>query len=331
MTAGLLGLIQLTGLAAAGFGVMGAIGAALLYPMARSRLARRGPEGRARGLLVWMAAPWACAALLTAACFLPSALGMLGVVGDHCLVHDDHHVHLCLVHRPDSFGSTFGWAILWLTAALGLGALGRQYLELHRTRRLIATLVSAGRRDEGRGVRWIDVQDPLSIAAGFRRGEVLVSSSLARSLPADALEVVLAHERAHLERRDGLWRLVARALSIGHLPPTRRCLLADFTLATEQACDEVAAHRLGDRLRVADAIVAVERLFRNVTSPPWTFAPSFGGSDVAARVESLLGDRRGGESARMRRWLLALVVLAVLGSAAPLHHATETALALIAR
>ena len=328
----LIGTAQSAALAAITFAAAAAVGSRAVYPALRSRLLATAPAERARSILAWLAAPSALAVVLTMLCFLPSALGVLGLGTDHCASHDDHHPHLCLVHRSPSPGGAAGWLTLVLVGGAGLVPLGRQFVELRRACRLLAGLAAGSTWDARRGVRVLETAEPLSVAAGIRSGDVFLSSGLTDSLPAETLEVVIEHERAHLRRRDALWRVVARALSIMHLPSLRATLLADFALACEQACDEEAAHGVDDRLRVASAIVRVERVLAAHRRSQMLLAPAFGGSDVEARVETLLADQPYPSLGGGARWPLFVIGgVVALAAAGSLHHFTETALSLLTR
>lgn len=324
----LVGMLELAAVAALVFCAAVAAAIALGYPLARARLRRLHPASRARVLFAWLAAPAAGALLLTTVCFLPSAAALLGLGADHCLGHDDHHPHLCLVHRPAAPAATGVSFALALVATLLMVGLTREAIESARRRRLMRQLAAAGRQDRTSDVRWVETELPLAVADAGRRAVVL-SSRLQRELPVDVVQVVVAHERAHVERRDARRLGLTRLLSVGHLPPVRRRLLADLALACEQACDELAAARIGDRLRVASAIVAVEQLFAGVT-PSRRLLPAFADREVVARVEALLDD-----APACRDGLLGLIALGTLGGALlianPLHHLTESALALLAR
>ena len=136
---------------------------------------------------------------------------------------------------------------------------------------------------------------------------------------------MVAHERAHAARRDALAMTLARVVALVHLPAIRRRILAELALASEQACDEDAARACGDRVLVAETIVASERAA--ASAPPFA-APgiAFGGGEVAGRVESLLAASEGSPAPRHLGWLL-VAALAGLAAAAPhVHHWTETLL-----
>ncbi len=218
------------------------------------------------------------------------------------------------------------WLLVGM-AATGLGV---------ATARLAAAQVATWRavrsllRAVGTGGGLVPASDPLSVTAGLFRPLVLVSTGLRRALVPEHLDVVLEHERAHARRRDPLRMAVAALLAAGHLPGTRRLLLSDLALACEQAADEEAAAAVGDRVRVAETIVAVERLMGSVPAR-LRAATGMGGSSAQARVEGLLREpsptvpRTGPGMA----WAVAAAAAVLLAST--LHHVTETLLEVIAR
>jgi len=125
-------------------------------------------------------------------------------------------------------------------------------------------------------------------------------------------------------------RLAARVLSRLHLPALRRALLAELAVASEQACDAEAGHRVGDRLVVAEAILAVERLLAAAVPPPAGLA-SFDGNSVAGRVRALLAVELPAPPQRAYRVAAALACLFAVACVDPLHHLTEHLLALASR
>ncbi len=137
------------------------------------------------------------------------------------------------------------------------------------------------------------------------------------------------HERAHVRRRDVLRRHAARVGALMHTPGTARQLLSGLELACEEVCDAEAAVTLGDRVQVAQAIVAVARLG---TRPPSTVAATvlgFTGDALGRRVAALLGTPAPEPIAS--RWAVSAALVALVLLAPALHHATETVLSLLAR
>lgn len=324
------GTLHLALLAMALFGATAAVVTAALYPRFRARLARSAPARRGRWILALVALPVVAAVGLTALCFVPKALDLLVPVGDHCLHHGNEHPHFCLEHLSPHSGALAGWILLAAAAAWAASRMAGFLARSVPSWRAGRQLARAAAFDAQRGVWLLPCELPLALTTGVRRPRAMVSAGLLRSLAPELAEVVVEHERAHARRRDVLRGLVAGLLSLAHLPGTRRMLLADLALAAEQACDEEAGARLGDRLRVAQALLAVERLLHEARRPVGLSGVSFGGSAVPPRVASLLAeapaDRAG---ARGRGWLpLAAVVLLGL-LADPLHHWTETILGLL--
>ena len=301
--------------------------ASLFYPLRRESLQRLDPAARARRVLLWTASPLLLGILLTALCLLPSALAGVSIGTDHCPEHDDHHPHLCLLHPPH--GRAFG-AAAFAPLAAATALLAAAARQLVRSSRLIRSLRGLSAADTARdGVLLVATEEPLSFTAGLLTPRVFLSRGIVAALPASSLDLVIEHERAHVRRRDPLLWWMASTLSRLHLPWTRRLLLADFALACEQDCDRSAALQSGDPVRVAEALLRVERLLGARRSRFVTPAMSFGGSDVDARVRHLLDPTS--VAASGRRWTYVLAAAALLAAADPLHHLTETALGLLTR
>lgn len=312
------------------FGGAAALLASLAYPRVRARLAALPAGVRARWVMAWAALPWLASAALLALCFVPSFWSVLGLAVDHCPLHDDGHVHLCLAHAPLHPVSPAEWVLL-AAAALGVGAvaLGVLRAQLATWRAVSALLRIAGQGDQAGGL--VASAEPLSVTAGLVWPLVLVSTGLRSRLAPRQVEAVLAHERAHARRRDPL-RLVAVALlGAAYSPGTRKLLLSDAALACEEAADEEAALEIGDRTVVAEAIVAVERLLGD-RAHPIGLGVGMTGCATEVRVEALLRDPIPPPPASTSLRLLGAALAAgALLAAFEIHHLTESVLDLIAR
>jgi len=312
------------------FGGVAALLASLAYPQFRARLSALPAEARVRWVTAWAALPWIASAALLALCFVPSLWSLVGLAVDHCPLHDDGHVHLCLAHAPHHPVAPTEWVLLTL-AALGIGAVGLRVL---RAQLVTWRAVSALLRFAGPGVRaggLVASAEPLSVTAGLLWPLVLVSTGLRSHLAPAHVEAVLAHERAHARQRDPL-RLVAVALlGAAYFPRTRTLLLSDAALACEEAADAVAAQEVGDPTVVAEAIVAVERLLGD-RAHHIGLGVGMTGCATEARVEALLRDPIPAPPvARARRLLWAALSAGAVLAAFEIHHLTETVLDLIAR
>jgi Zn-dependent protease with chaperone function len=320
----LLALGELVALAYVSFALVISLSVAVVYPLVRDRLGSLAPEDRSNWLLGLSLAPTVGAFLMTVACLLPSVEGLGWHLVDHCFAHGNDHPHLCMAHLPMVAGTVAGIAALVVLAALSLSAIGDLARTIRLSRRLRSVIESTGSGRE------IDSAQPLAATIGILRPKVMLSKALRRSLPDDLIAAIERHEEAHVRRRDPLVRTVARLAAVFHLPGTRRRVLGDLQLACEQACDEYAAREVGDRLTVASALLAMERLLASNRVPLPSAVAGFGGASIAARVNALTEN----PISRARVWLpatLAGVLTLLVVTADTIHHTTETLLGLFTR
>jgi Zn-dependent protease with chaperone function len=312
-----LGFLELATFTALGFAAALSLASAALWPLVNRSLARKHPASAARWLWLAAVAPSLAPPLAIALCLLPALLG-----ADHCPQHGEH-AHLCLHHPAAARGGVASGLVVLAAGGFGFALLSGG-VRLARARRAIARLAPGAPAPFAPDVELLATDAPVSLTLGALRPRIVVSDGLVRALAPESLAVVLEHERSHVRRRDALRALLARATSWPHLPPVRRALLGALALATERACDEAAAQRTGDRLRVAETVLAVERLMQG--APPAAavaLAASFGDSAVPPRIESLLAEPPPLPDAR-RAWLTAAACVATaIPLIEPLHHATE--------
>ncbi len=128
----------------------------------------------------------------------------------------------------------------------------------------------------------------LCFTVGVLRPRVYLTTGLRERLSPRERDAVLAHEAAHVRRRDGLLSVVLVTFyNLFPLPGGWR-LYHGWVASTERACDAEAARSVGSSCDVAAALVTVARLAHSQTLPG---AASFAASrpeDVAARVQALL-------------------------------------------
>lgn len=323
------GLFQFGLLASFGFAALTALVSLVVYPLVRQRLIVLAPAQRSNILLIWLLAPAFIGLLFTLLSFMPSFFSLLGIVQDHCSVHDGH-LHLCLIHPPLPVDNIISWALIIMLGGVAVIFAGIYTLGLVRAYNLHKSLMMASRHHDEHDIHVVECNRPLAISVGIYRVRVFISEQLMQILTPKQLDIVLAHEQAHLHRKDTLRHLVGHTLSFAHIPWLRRHLLADMDLACEQACDEVAANRIGDRLHVADTIVFIERLFSK-QQLPFT-ALSITGSNINQRVESLLLEPAAYVSAYRAYVLIgAILLIASFASVDELHHQTESILGFLTR
>jgi len=313
-------------LAAAVFAVSSAMLCAIAYPLLRRIVLGLDPIRRTRVLVVWSMVPLGLSGLLTLLGVLPLGLSLMGCMGEG-------HTHFCVAHPHLILDEHLLWAIYLVLALLMVSALGTQLYGWWRARRLLESLATVSHYDRQRGVRVMDCEVPIALTAGLSRPIVYISSSLVTALPSDMLRVIVAHERAHARRRDGMIQFVAHLASLLHCPWVRWPLLADLSLACEQACDQEAAREVGDPLRVAETLVALARWFTPAKCVPAVGALSFGSGDLVPRIEALLSTAPTPHGVSLPRqvWgvLFPLFLSAAGYAAEPLHRSVEALLGLL--
>lgn len=125
---------------------------------------------------------------------------------------------------------------------------------------------------------------------GVLRPVILLPASLVLQLGPDTLEAVLAHELAHLYRRDGLSLLVQRlaeALLFYH--PTTWWLSRQMRVLREHGSDDLAVRLLGDPLPYAEALARLEHLRKqHIPGRVPAMAHAAQGGSLMMRIQRLL-------------------------------------------
>jgi beta-lactamase regulating signal transducer with metallopeptidase domain len=195
------------------------------------------------------------------------------------------------------------WLVgLWLAgAALGLAHLGRQHRRLGRilaSRRALdhgplraeleRVKAAAGSRRKAR----LSVSGSLASPIALARGEIVVPARALERLSEREREVLLAHELAHLERRDPWWllglSLVERALFV---QPLNRLATSRSVEAAEMACDELAARWTRGEVELARCLAEVASWCDHAPTRGLATALAERPSALLQRVERLLSPR----------------------------------------
>jgi beta-lactamase regulating signal transducer with metallopeptidase domain len=150
-----------------------------------------------------------------------------------------------------------------------------------------------------------------AMAVGVLRPLVLIPAAWATEMPLEMLEAVIAHELAHLRRRD-LWvnllQRIAEAVLFYH--PAVWWLSRRLRQERELCADALAVAATGRRLQYAEALEQVARL-RQADVGPALAAFMRGGKNMRLleRVRNVLGLGAAGD--RSRLWPAGLVILAL--------------------
>jgi beta-lactamase regulating signal transducer with metallopeptidase domain len=283
-------------------------------------------------------APWLLAAIVVLALASPDPF-----TACHCTLHGLHHPHLCISH-PRFASPLVLPSVLVLVAWLVIIVprvfrLVREVIASMRWARTLRQL--PWQYEDGVLFRLYDCGKPSAFTVGIARPMIAFDKNLWARLSPEERRVVLHHEQAHVERRDGL-TLLALRLCVAMWPsPLATRLLEAWKSAAEKACDRHAATRMSDATAVAAALISVEKL--GSTHPSTNLPdmiPALGviaGSELEDRVVALLDAQpKDLTSSRLGNDVLA-TLLVMLGAAAftlvwpgdIFHHAAETLLGLL--
>lgn len=291
---------------------------ALFYPLLRHRLRAIHPGQGSLLLLYYWSGPAVLSLISTILLFIAPLEGV--AVSDHC--HGACVDHVPLIHSPWLAGA--GLCLLAVMVA-GLAVhFSRSLLrgiKMRRQLRLLAT--------PDQGFQRVNTRVAAVFTLGWWRPEVYVSTALLSHCQDHDLSVILAHEKAHLLRRDNLSMLLVKVFTLMLPRRWQSDVLDDMHLLCEQACDFASARR-HKPVEVAETLVRIGRLLKAQCSHPVAWVSSFDGSDLELRVQALLAISQRKRLAGWQFGLLTLLTLTLIYCALnPLHHGVEWLIALL--
>lgn len=282
--------------------------AALLLP-AWSAAAARYPSV-ARSAVLAAAAPVLVGLAVGVAAFVPGDPHLGQLAACHCEASMPAWVHLCPVH-PGKAAAAVPWA-LGALALLLPGRVGS-----------LVVLFRQARTVPGPAFELLDLGTPTAHLVGWLRPRIVADRGFWSSLSAPQRRAVLAHERAHQQRRDPLVLVLLSLLLVPAPRPVARRVVRAWLQRAEQRADAVAAVAVGDALLVAETLLHCARL-----GTPMQAGPAWMGGSLERRVRALVESCGGPVSARPdirgADAAGALLTAAVLVLALPrVHHQVE--------
>lgn len=189
------------------------------------------------------------------------------------------------------------WLLVTATAALRLCA---QLLALRRLRRQSTALAAdaAPQRHAAELARGFDLalpplrsHDGISSPMALPGGAVLLPA-WAVAMPETQQRALLAHEIAHLHRRDPAWRLLQRLVLLPlSFHPLAHHAVRRLEALAEDACDAHAAQRLGSGRALAECLAAcLSHSGARAANPALAVAMAGEAGPVVRRVRNLLED-----------------------------------------
>jgi len=124
---------------------------------------------------------------------------------------------------------------------------------------------------------------------GMRRPIIVLSPSLINNLESEEMEAVLAHEVAHIARRDYLyhWMIVA-VRDLMYFNPAVHLIFNRLSWEKERACDQLGS-KLTNPYKLAQSLIKLAEL--RWSEPDLTYARSFAPQNLIKRRNSRLSAR----------------------------------------
>jgi TonB family protein len=172
------------------------------------------------------------------------------------------------------------WALFGM-AVLGLGVLVRTCWLLAGLARLRDLRTYAEPAGDGLAVSH-EIEGPVTF--GFWRPVILVPAAV-MTMPEETRAAILAHERAHIRRRDWLFVLLEEVVLCGlWFHPAVWLLVSQIRLEREKVVDAEACRETGSRETYVGALLAVA----GARSEPGFAPPFLRRRELAARIQSLI-------------------------------------------
>ncbi|MDR2561349.1 MAG: M48 family metalloprotease [Holophagales bacterium] len=152
------------------------------------------------------------------------------------------------------------------------------------------------------------------MAIGWIKPLVLLPASALLHLPPDALEAILAHELAHIRRRDFLVNLVQSVVEVLFFyHPAVWWLSGQICELREHCCDDEAAKLCGSAVDYASALAELETLRGSHATPQLAHAAN--GASLMKRIQRILSISQP-VSLGVRAGLIAAAFLSMVGAGA---------------
>jgi len=303
------------------FASLAALFSTLLYQVVGRKLTSLPCQMRSTILTIWLLSPISIAVALSLSGVLFSWMESHEMATEHCISHNNSMAHLCwfdpVVHISDYLwigGMCLMALVIVFNAYKGINLMLKQW-------RFQSTLRTLSEQQENNVFR-IASEHFFVFSSGLFSPQAFISSQLLEQLSAEELDVVLAHEQAHCQRRDVLRRLLLGFAGLFHLPATRQHLLNDSELAHEQICDLASVQQVENRFFVAETIIKVARQLQLLKPLTKMGIASFDDSHIDIRIQQLLEQPKPVNSYMLffSTALLSLIMCSALMLTMPLHH-----------
>lgn len=141
---------------------------------------------------------------------------------------------------------------------------------------------------------------------------IVLPTGIEERLSQEELDALLAHELAHLQRRDPVWNLVFSLIANCFIwQPLNYYCMRQWRATAEICCDKIALSRGVDRFTLARCLTRVASW---KLSPQTNLALGAAKNDLSERVERLVEENAVSEKGQIRFWNKCLIVFSMAAS-----------------
>ena len=190
--------------------------------------------------------------------------------------------------------------------------LGRFTIGLVGMGRLLARSSTAGPSVPGRAPVAVSSALSVPVTMGVWRPRIVLPAHWIL-WPAETLAAVVAHEQAHVRRRDPVVLLIAHLnRCVFWFHPLAWWLERTLSMTAEQACDDAAVRAIGERTRYAEILVSLAEAVRRRRGRIWAGVGIDGSGFLADRIDRLLSGEIGPQMSLTRKAMVAFGCVAAI-------------------
>lgn len=203
----------------------------MCYPVYRKAILATSLQNRSSFTLSYATLAVVVSIVSTLLLLLPSLSA--SIIFDHC------HRGTCSPHQPETIYASFFGLALMATAASAIlivaALITRSIIIASKKLTLLNKLASKKSRLEAdTNYQIVESKDVFAWCAGLIYPRIFISRGLIDQTNQDQLEVIIAHEHCHLEKRDNLRKFLLNWITQLWLPRQKRQIRHDFANWIEQ-------------------------------------------------------------------------------------------------
>lgn len=145
--------------------------------------------------------------------------------------------------------------------------------------------------------------DSIASPIALPGNEICIPTRMIDAMPLAQSKAAIAHELAHIQRRDPIWTLGIHIVeSMFPMQPLNRLARIRHNATMELLCDDWAIQKTGEGLSLAKCLATIGQWSQNAASPELFPAMARPSQALVTRVDHALSDKAGTLPQRAGRW-----------------------------